>query len=96
MTTLTWRLRLAVITVASATLILTGCDSPQDKQSAKSIFQAFGVTDLVSESASPAPAVVAYVEPEAAKPVWEEVCWTEWHRAGTMEVRLCENRLVTP
>jgi hypothetical protein len=57
----------AVLTIAGATLVLTGCDSPQEKQSAKSIFQAFGVTDLVSESASPAPAVVAYVEPEAVK-----------------------------
>jgi hypothetical protein len=87
---------LAVVTVASTTIVLTGCDSPQEKQSAKSIFQAFGVNDLVSQSASPAPAVVAYVEPEAPAPVWEEHCWTEWHRAGTMEVRVCENRLVTP
>jgi hypothetical protein len=86
----------AVLAIASTTLVLTGCDSPQDRQQAKSIFQAFGVTDLVSGAASPAPAVVAYVEPEAPAPVWEEHCWTEWHRAGTMEVRVCENRLVTP
>jgi hypothetical protein len=70
----------AVLTIAGATLVLTGCDSPQDKQQAKSIFQAFGVTDLVSQSASPAPAVVAYVEPEAVKqpepePVCEDYMW---------------------
>jgi hypothetical protein len=70
----------AVLTIAGATLVLTGCDDPQSKQSAKSIFQAFGGTDLVSQAASPAPAVVAYVEPEAVKqpepePVCEDYMW---------------------
>jgi hypothetical protein len=85
---------LAVITVASTTLVLTGCDDPQSKQSAKSIFQAFGVTDLVSESASPAPAVVAYVEPEAVKqpepePVCEDYVW-RWMRYS------CDGTLLGP
>ena len=85
----------AVLTIAGATLVLTGCDSPQDRQQAKSIFQAFGVTDLVSEAASPAPAVVAYVEPEAVKPpapTMVEVCWDEPRRGGTWTEVVCEMR----
>jgi hypothetical protein len=63
----------AVLTIAGTTF-LVGC-TDQDEQQAASIFQAFGVNDLVSQSASPAPAVVAYVEPEAVKqPEPEPVC----------------------
>lgn len=29
-------------------------------------------------------------------PVYERVCWIEWHRAGTMAVEVCEDRLVLP
>jgi hypothetical protein len=38
--------------------------------------------------------VVAEVVPEP--PVYERVCWIEWHRAGTMAVEVCEDRLVLP
>lgn len=72
----------SIVTIAG-TLFLAGC-TEQDEQQAQSIFQAFGVTDLVSQASSPAPAVVAYVEPEAVpeppKQVWD--CWSEWHRGG--------------
>lgn len=36
--------------------------------------------------------VVVEVVPEP--PVYERVCWIEWHRAGTMAVEVCEDRLV--
>jgi hypothetical protein len=37
---------------------------------------------------------VAEVVPEP--PVYERVCWIEWHRAGTMAVEVCEDRPVLP
>lgn len=86
----------AVLTIAGTKLVLTGCEDPQSKQSARSIFQAFGATDLVSQAAVPAAVAYVEVEPEPPAPVWEEVCWIELHRAGTMEVRVCENRIVSP
>ena len=83
----------AVLTIAGSTLVLTGCNE-HERQSGTAFFKALGVNDL---AASPAPAVAYVTEVvEEPKVAWEEVCWTELHRGGTMEVRVCENRVVKP
>lgn len=83
----------SIVTIAG-TIVLVGCDTPQERQSAQSIFQAFGVTDLVSQA--PAPAAVAYAEvkPEPLAPAMQEVCWEEPRRAGTWFEKVCEMRVV--
>lgn len=83
----------AVLTIAGSTLVLTACDEHQEA-SGSAFFKALGVNDL---AASPAPAVAYVTEVvEEPKVAWEEVCWIELHRGGTMEVRVCENRVVNP
>ena len=84
----------AVLTIAGSTLVLTACDEHQE-QSGSVFFKALGVNDLAASSPAPAVAYVTEVV-EEPKVAWEEVCWIELHRGGTMEVRVCENRVVNP
>jgi len=83
----------AVLTIAGSTF-LVGC-TPDEKKAGEGFFKALGVNDLAASSPAPAVAYVTEVV-EEPKVAWEEVCWIELHRGGTMEVRVCENRVVNP
>jgi hypothetical protein len=86
----------AVLTIAGSTLVLTGCNEAE-RQGTTSLLSSLNINDPVGKLSSPAPAVAYVTEVvEEPKVAWEEVCWTELHRGGTMEVRVCENRQITP
>jgi hypothetical protein len=96
-------IRLAYLVILTLPLCAFQCRGPQVETVMATVFG-----EEAARNSAPAafltipdePEVVALVtEPEVIvppPPVYERVCWIEWHRAGTMAVEVCEDRLVTP
>ena len=94
---------IAVLSIAGVSHVLTGCDDLDDGlrilegRPTKAQIAAEQSPQVSLHLASSAPVEPEpVVEPEPPAPVYERVCWIEWHRAGTMAVEVCENRLVNP
>lgn len=87
---------IGVFAIAGMTVVCTAC-TEDEKRGTSSILASLNINDPVGKLSSPAPAVAYVTEVvEEPKVAWEEVCWIELHRGGTMEVRVCENRVVNP
>ncbi len=84
-------IRIATICAAFVLLTAAQCDRKTIEH-----YSALATTDPQPAMAFLAvEALEEVVEPVVIEPpVYVWTCWTEWHRAGTMAVEVCENRLV--